>query len=56
MKREPVKTEKRDQQVNVMLSRTERERFDAWRTRKGLDVSSACRFLLFTALDAEEER
>lgn len=49
-------SQKRDQQTNFMLTKDEKARLDAWRNRRGMSQSAACRFLILMGLDAEEER
>jgi hypothetical protein len=55
MNTDPTRSQKRDQQTNFMLTKDEKARFDAWRIRRGLSTSAACRYLVLMGLDHEEQ-
>lgn len=54
MSTDPSKSQKRDQQTNFMLTKEEKARLEAWRNRRGMSVSAACRYLILMGLATDE--
>ena len=55
MSNDPTRTQKRDQQTNFMLTKEEKERFDAWRNHRGMSQSAACRYFVLKGLALEDQ-
>lgn len=56
MNEDLTRGQKRDQQTNFMLTKDEKAKLEAWRIRRGLSQSAACRYLILMGLAIEDER